>query len=335
MPVEPGPVVFSVVTGLVAGAGVLFVGFCWWMVTYFIHPIRPRREIAESFWLDCPLSRETPQRLSLQASDGSRISALWFAQEQPRAGAALVLCHGSTSYKEEMLKLASLAYAKGLPVALFDFRGHGESGGRSSTLGLDEGLDLAAVLAFVRQQPGIDPGRVGVLGHSMGAVTIINHLAHVDDETPFAFLLAPFATIDRALANRLRRMKIPENPTRKMMLQMTRARLQRDIYDNMPLNKIGSIRECRLCFIHGTADRGNNPQDSADLVAQAKVPCELHWIAGGNHHGLLQHPEVWGIVEDYLERTLVAWEQGTEMSEVPLPAEMPVMTARPAETAAA
>jgi pimeloyl-ACP methyl ester carboxylesterase len=57
----------------------------------------------------------------------------------------------------------------GFTVLLFDFRGHGESGGARSTLGLLEKRDVAGAVAYLRDLGGIDGDRIGLYGVGMGA----------------------------------------------------------------------------------------------------------------------------------------------------------------------
>jgi pimeloyl-ACP methyl ester carboxylesterase len=56
-----------------------------------------------------------------------------------------------------------------VPLLLFDFRGHGASGGRGSTLGAAEKRDVLGALDFARGMEGVEHARLGVYGAGMGA----------------------------------------------------------------------------------------------------------------------------------------------------------------------
>jgi len=290
------------------GAGLFFLFFCVSMTFFFLYPARVKREVAATFWQESD-ALPVPIIETIRTADRLRITLNWFPQPGEGPHRTLVLCHGVTSYKEEMLPLSRIAWGAGYNVCFFDFRGHGESDGRVSTIGLDEIADVAAVMEWVRAQPGVDPKQVGLLGHSMGAAAVLNYLADIDDETPYALILAPFATLERAVVNRLKRFRVPILLARHVMGRIAEQRLQRDLFQNAPINVIDRIRECRLYFIHGTYDRGNHPQDSQDLFDQAMVPKELFWIEGCNHHGLLFHQQVWQVTERILRR-----EAGEQLS---------------------
>jgi fermentation-respiration switch protein FrsA (DUF1100 family) len=68
------------------------------------------------------------------------------------------------------LVLSDALTRAGIAVLRFDDRGVGESTGSFSTAtSLDFATDLNAAFEFMKQQPAVDPTRVGVLGHSEGA----------------------------------------------------------------------------------------------------------------------------------------------------------------------
>jgi len=84
----------------------------------------------------------------------------------------IVLAHGVAADREMMSTLARRLALAGYAVLSFDFRGHGEnrnpfprSPGRPDALR----EDFAAAVDFVRGSPQVNPSRVIVMGHSMGA----------------------------------------------------------------------------------------------------------------------------------------------------------------------
>ena len=57
----------------------------------------------------------------------------------------------------------------GYPLFLLDFRGHGQSAGNGSTLGIGERLDVLGAIEYLRTRNDIDTGRFGAWGIGMGA----------------------------------------------------------------------------------------------------------------------------------------------------------------------
>jgi pimeloyl-ACP methyl ester carboxylesterase len=87
----------------------------------------------------------------------------------PPGSPGVVLCHDLGSSKEAMLGLALALQSAGFTVVAFDFRGHGESGGAGSTLGVEEKRDVLGAIDYLAGVPGVDARRLGVYGVGMGA----------------------------------------------------------------------------------------------------------------------------------------------------------------------
>jgi uncharacterized protein len=100
----------------------------------------------------------------IRSGDGTLLSAWWIA---PENGAAIVLLPGSGSTRHAVLDHAALVARHGYGALLLDWRGHGNSEGRSMEFGWGAEADVNAAVSFVLSQPGVTRG-VGVLGLSLG-----------------------------------------------------------------------------------------------------------------------------------------------------------------------
>jgi dipeptidyl aminopeptidase/acylaminoacyl peptidase len=109
------------------------------------------------------------ESVAFETRDGVRVSG-WYAPSQN--GAAVILGHGYGGNRQQLLPEAGVLSAQGYGVLLFDYRAHGESGGDVSTFGDLERNDVRAALDFASSRPGVDPGRLGLFGFSMGALPI-------------------------------------------------------------------------------------------------------------------------------------------------------------------
>ena len=103
--------------------------------------------------------------VTFRTSDGVRLSA-WLVPSRNKA--AIVTVPGSGSNRTATVGQASVLARHGYGVLLLDPRGQGRSGGHAMDAGWYGERDLAAAVAFLQQQAGIDPQRIGVLGLSMG-----------------------------------------------------------------------------------------------------------------------------------------------------------------------
>ncbi len=92
----------------------------------------------------------------------------WLVRGKP-GKPAVVLCHAFGESKSSLLNLAIALERGGYTLLLLDFRGHGASGGATSTLGVDEKRDVIGAVDFLASLPGVDARRMGVYGVGLGA----------------------------------------------------------------------------------------------------------------------------------------------------------------------
>lgn len=134
------------------------------------------------------------------ARDGVRISG-WFVPAEGEAAdkkPAVVLVHGWPwnrlgaandspltkllgNEPVDLLRLAHTLHHAGYHVLSFDLRNHGQSAAASPvTFGWQEAKDLLGALDCLASRPDVDSGRLGVVGFSMGANTILFSLPHTN-----------------------------------------------------------------------------------------------------------------------------------------------------------
>ena len=128
--------------------------------------------------------KRTPAALGLafeevrfQTADGLRLAG-WLV---PHAGARgnVIFCHGHGRNRGHVAALLPTLHGMGLNVLSFDFRGHGESEGHTSTFGCREVDDLLAAESYLR---GRCPGQpLFLVGTSLGAAVAIQALPRMPD----------------------------------------------------------------------------------------------------------------------------------------------------------
>ncbi len=106
--------------------------------------------------------------------------------EGPFPGA--VLCHGATTDLRAMRPSAQRLTRRGIATLTFDFRGHGKSQGF-----LDAHLakDVTAALGFLRSHPKVDPERIALVGHSLGAMAAIHAASEQEYIQALVFISSP------------------------------------------------------------------------------------------------------------------------------------------------
>lgn len=127
-----------------------------------------------------PISDRTPanvglryQEVRIASHDGLHLAGWWIPSEN---GAAVIVLTGSGSTRDDGLAHARFLARAGYGVLLPDFRGHGDSPGRSMELGWGADRDLSAMVSWVLDRPTVEEG-VGVHGLSLGAMVAITTAA--------------------------------------------------------------------------------------------------------------------------------------------------------------
>jgi hypothetical protein len=126
--------------------------------------------------------------LSLPPGNGPFPAVLLIAGSGPHDRDELVADH------RPFLVLADYLARKGFAVLRYDKRGIGKSqGAAANATTLDLAGDAQAAIAFLKSRKEIDAPRIGLLGHSEGAI-IAPYLASRSPEVAWLVLLAPPAT---------------------------------------------------------------------------------------------------------------------------------------------
>jgi alpha-beta hydrolase superfamily lysophospholipase len=110
-------------------------------------------------------------------SDGVALAGWLMPHPAPRGN--VIFCHGHGRNKGHVAGLLETLHGLGLNVLAFDFRGHGDSAGHTSTFGHREVRDLTAAAAYLRRRcPGQPLFLVGV---SLGAAVSLQALPQLPD----------------------------------------------------------------------------------------------------------------------------------------------------------
>ncbi|MBZ0105648.1 MAG: alpha/beta fold hydrolase [Sulfuricella denitrificans] len=205
------------------------------------------------------VEQSTPGELDLQYSEIEILTAngkKLFAWLIPAAGAenapALAVLHGWGGNAGTMLPLARPLHRAGYTLLFFDARSHGRSDVDTFSSMPRFAEDLDHALNWLKSQPGVDPARVGVVGHSVGAAAAMLAASQRSDlaaVVSIAAFMHPKTVMRRLLAA----WHVPYVPFGWYVLQYVQYVIGYRFDDIAPINTIGRLR-CPLLLVHGSED---------------------------------------------------------------------------------
>lgn len=227
-----------------------------------------------------------PRRVSLDATpwrvrtaDGLTLRGWYYPTPERRH--LVVLIHGMGTCWDEMAALGHDLHAEGYDILLFNLRGHGESDPSRLTMGRRERADLRAVLAWAFRQ-GFTPDRIGWLGYSMGASTLLMEAAQ-NPSIRVAVLDSPYGNLPALLRSELpKHSHLPGwfNPGILLAAQLAFGVRTDDL---MPIRSARRWGDRPLLLIHGESD-SIVPVQQARALAQAIGPACLALMLPGVEH---------------------------------------------------
>lgn len=175
---------------------ILFFAFVF-VVAYKM--VTPPREITNWTPKDVGIDYED---VTIPTSDGLKLKGWWIDRGSEKT---VIPLHGYTSsrwgfYITPMIE--SLA-KNGYNVLAFDFRAHGESEGKYTTVGDKELIDLISAIDWLKKEKSSGAKRIGLVGYSMGAMVAIRALAE-DERVCCAVADSPPMYLDKTGARSLK-----------------------------------------------------------------------------------------------------------------------------------
>lgn len=197
---------------------------------------------------------------------------------------AFVVAHGFTlNWRSPHVWRVASRLSRHGGVAVFDFRGHGRSGGQS-TLGDLEIKDLDVVVRYLRE---VGYEQIVTVGFSMGASIVLRHAGLVRGVDAAISVSGPGRWYYRGTPSMRRVHWAIEHTTGRLVARiLLKTRIRQGRWDPIPLppaEAAALISPTPLLIVHGDRD-SYFPSDHADqLFERARDPKEL-WIETGLGH---------------------------------------------------
>jgi len=233
------------------------------------------------------------QKIFFKSKDGLKLCGVWHFLDKPTTK-AVVLAHGMTVDKNEegiFIELAELLKDNGFAVFRFDFRGHGESEGKSvDTTITGEITDVEGAIKEVKRREYKD---IGLLGASVGGGIAALYTEKNQKELKCLCLWNPALNYDHTFLN-------PITPWLKdrhksMMHDLktkgwTTVGSSKKVYGKKMFDEMAEFKPYKALknisiptvIIHGTNDRYVSYEDSKNY-AQNLNNGKLMTIEGAEH----------------------------------------------------
>ncbi|RKH18693.1 alpha/beta fold hydrolase [Corallococcus sp. CA047B] len=275
----------GLVTGLLLG-GVVLLGLAAWVavrsaryIDSEVHP--PRNPVG-------PLPEDAVfaglRAVAFQAGEGLGLKG-WYLP--PRNGALVILVHGLSGNRTQLLPEARFLAREGYGLVLFDLGAHGESDGTVSTYGDREADQVRAAVDFAARQPEVDARRMGALGFSLGGYSVLKAAAG-DPRLKAVVVEAAAVAPAQALQDELGHY----GPLGLWPALGVMKRAGVDVNAVQPARDMATLTGRPVLLVAGTEDPWVPDSALDHLLGQGRGPWEK-WRVPGAGHGdyLLASPE--------------------------------------------
>lgn len=268
---------------ILIGIVLLVVAFSLILVYVNTHPPKYPLRIPPSVY------KADYEDVSFSSADGIVLKG-WLVKpsRHVQRSSAIIICHGVGANRSDFTELAASFSQRGHVVLLFDFRAHGESGGRRTSLGYHEQKDIEAAIAFLKtKRDTIDPKRIGIYGFSMGGSAAVLAAAKTG---AFAAVVADSAFTslrDQARDAITGFYHLPSFPFLHLTVLGYELYFQTRVDAISPISVIAAIAPRPVLIIAGEGDKLIPAGNGRKLFAAAGEPKELWIIPGADHGGTL------------------------------------------------
>jgi hypothetical protein len=220
------------------------------------------------------------EEIKIKSPYGYELNTMYF--EVPNSNKAVIICHGITYTLYGSVKYMDIFLKRGISVLIYDHRNHGLSGGKNTTFGHYEKYDLKAVTDWLFTRLG-DGGKVGIMGESMGAATVLLN-SEIDDRVSFYIADCSYSSMSDILKYRMRKdFHIYPFLLYYSASLITKIRAGIFFREVSPIKAVKNV-ETPIFFIHGKNDDYVPYQMSIDMYNAKKNGFKKIYLAPNAGH---------------------------------------------------
>jgi fermentation-respiration switch protein FrsA (DUF1100 family) len=250
-----------------------------------LHPVSLEETPADGVGVFDVGSGAVPEKVEFTSLGGHPLEG-WFVPAPDPAQApwpTVLLAYGYGGYKEQMASYARMLRRGGFATFTFDMEGSGRRRGRPVTMGAREKLDFMGAASYVRSRPDVDGARLGALGVSMGAATVL--LAAVEDPTIKAIVSdSSYADLRDMIKPGLQAFVGHASLViAPLIVRYAEAMIGTRAADIVPARAAARLGDRALFVIHGADDGLVAPYSAEQLYVAASGPKEK-WVIPACQH---------------------------------------------------
>jgi len=220
--------------------------------------------------------------------DKTKLEAWYSAADKPKGSVALF--HGYGDNKTDILQEGKAFLSMGYNVLLLDFRGHGNSGGNTCTIGYLESEDVKLAFNFLK-----DKGEKNIVlwGISMGAAAVAHAVEEYNLQPSKIILEMPFATMQNAVEGQLKTMHLPAEPLGALLTFWGGVEHGFWAYNINPEHYVKDIH-CPVLMQVGEHDIRVTPLERKEVFENLSQPKQLVIYKNSGHESLCKkEPAKW------------------------------------------
>lgn len=257
------------------------------------------REISEKRLDEAWYEAIKKEEIWIPSKNGYQLKSIFIQPHETKN--YVIICHGVTENKTNSLRFVRMFERLGFNSVIYDHRRHGDSGGKTTSFGFYEKLDLESVVDALRERVG-EGGLIGIHGESMGAATTLLYAGSVRDDADFYISDCAFSDFEKQV-HHVMMQSIPIRSMLTVRLANVFMKL-RDGYTFRlvsPIDVVDKI-EKPVLFIHSRPDDFIVPEMAQELYDKKVGPKELKYFDKGAHaKSFNENPEEYELtVQDFL-----------------------------------
>jgi len=257
---------------------ILVFTFTWTLLYLNTHPARYHLKTT-------PKERKLAfSNISFTTNDHIQLKGWYLPTQNSPQAPTIIIAHGLGASKSDFIDLAETFINNNFNVLMFDFRAHGDSSGRATSLGLKEQQDITAAVDYIYTRTASTNKKIGLYGFSLGGAAGILTAAR---DTRIRAIVAdtPFSSLKNISADIIKRTyHLPSGlfiPIANLFYRISFG----DWMDRVsPLTAIKKISPRPVFLISSNIDAMTPVYHAERLLNAAAAPKKL-WVIQGAYHG--------------------------------------------------